>query len=89
MAVQHYLSRHNIIATYGCSSRADLVGFVVEKVKLWQAISISPSSNYFTVETVAARSEARALIARALDRRFESPLRHECLSSSFCVALCK
>jgi hypothetical protein len=36
---------------------------------------------------VAARSEARDLIARTLDRGFESRLRHGCLSASFCVVL--
>jgi hypothetical protein len=38
-------------------------------------------------DPVAARSEARALSARTLDRWFESRLRHECLSSSFHVVL--
>jgi hypothetical protein len=38
-------------------------------------------------DPVAARSEARALIARTLDRKFESRLRHGCLSSSFYVVL--
>jgi hypothetical protein len=39
------------------------------------------------VNPVAARSEARALIARTLDRGFESRLKYGCLSSSFCVLL--
>jgi hypothetical protein len=38
-------------------------------------------------DPVAARSEARALIARTLDRELESSLRYGCLSSSFCVLL--
>jgi hypothetical protein len=38
-------------------------------------------------EPVAARSEARTLIARTLDRGFESRLKHECLSSYFYVVL--
>jgi hypothetical protein len=38
-------------------------------------------------DPVAARSEARALIARTLGRGFESRLRHGCLSSSFYVVL--
>jgi hypothetical protein len=38
-------------------------------------------------DPVAARSEARALIARTLDRGFESCLSHGCLSSSFYVVL--
>jgi hypothetical protein len=36
---------------------------------------------------VAARSEARALSARTLDRAFESRLRHGCLSSSVYAVL--
>jgi hypothetical protein len=36
---------------------------------------------------VAAQSEARALIARTLDRGFESRLRHRCLSLYFYVVL--
>jgi hypothetical protein len=38
-------------------------------------------------DPVAARSEARALIARTLDRGFKSYLKHGCLSLSFCVVL--
>jgi hypothetical protein len=40
-----------------------------------------------SAEPVAARSETRALIARTLDRGFESRLWHGCLSSSFYVVL--
>jgi hypothetical protein len=39
------------------------------------------------VDPVVARSEARALIARILDRGFESRLKRGCLSSSFYVVL--
>jgi hypothetical protein len=38
-------------------------------------------------DPVAMQSEAQALIARTLDRGFESHLRHGCLSSSFYVVL--
>jgi hypothetical protein len=38
-------------------------------------------------DPVAARSEPQALIARTLDRGFESRLRHGCLPSSFYVVL--
>jgi hypothetical protein len=44
-------------------------------------------SNTLVADPVAARSEARALITRILDRGFESRLRHGCLSSSFYVVL--
>jgi predicted amidohydrolase len=40
-------------------------------------------------DPVAARSEARALIARALDRGVESRLGHGCLSLSVYVVLCR
>jgi hypothetical protein len=43
-------------------------------------------STCFT-DPVAARSEVRALSARAMDRGLESRLRHGCLSSSFYVVL--
>jgi hypothetical protein len=42
---------------------------------------------FWSVIPVAARSEARALIARTVDREFESRLRHGCLSLSFYVVL--
>jgi hypothetical protein len=38
-------------------------------------------------DPVAARSEARALIACKLDRAFESRLGHGCSTSSLCVVL--
>jgi hypothetical protein len=38
-------------------------------------------------DPVAARSEARALIARTPDHGFESRSKHECLSSSVFVVL--
>jgi hypothetical protein len=38
-------------------------------------------------DPVAARSEARALIARTLGRGFESRLKHGCLPSSVYVVL--
>jgi hypothetical protein len=43
--------------------------------------------NYVDAGPFAARSEARALIARTLDRGFESRLGYEYLSSSFYVVL--
>jgi hypothetical protein len=43
--------------------------------------------NFFMSDPVAARSEARALSTRTLDRRFECRLRHGCLSSSLYVVL--
>jgi hypothetical protein len=43
--------------------------------------------NTVSADPVAARSEVRALIARTLDRGFESHLRHGCLSSSVDVVL--
>jgi hypothetical protein len=42
---------------------------------------------FLKADSVAARSEARALSARTLDRRFESHLRHRCLSLSLYVVL--
>jgi hypothetical protein len=48
---------------------------------------IWPPLCFVKVDPVAARSEARSLIARALDRWFESRLRHGCLSSSLYVVL--
>jgi hypothetical protein len=39
------------------------------------------------MRTSADLVAARALIARTLDRKFESRLRHGCLSSSFYVGL--
>jgi hypothetical protein len=43
--------------------------------------------NNLLADPVAARSEARSLSARTLDRGFESRLRHGCLSSSVYVVL--
>jgi hypothetical protein len=43
--------------------------------------------NYVKADPVATWSEVQALIARTVDRGFESRLRHGCLSSSFYVVL--
>jgi hypothetical protein len=66
-----------------------------QKELIIQTISIRNSfkcTNYIlldpvSADPVAARSQARALIAHTLDRGFESRLRHGCLSSSFYVVL--
>jgi hypothetical protein len=58
--------------------------------KYWNTSRLQPNNeihNAIIADPVAPRVEARALIARTLDRGFESRLRHGCLSSSFHVVL--